>query len=200
MKLYGLTGGSGAGKSAAASMLTARGFGWVDADAVYRALCQPGSELLAVLNRAFGGVLTPEGALDRPRLAAAVFSDRAQLARLNEIVNPRIWAASQAAFEALEQDGKTRILYDAPTLFQAGFDRNCDAVIGVVAPREVRMARIMARDGLREGAAAARIDAQPDEAFYRERCRYILENGGDLAALEAQINALCRALDADETT
>ena len=181
-------------------MLTARGFGWVDADAVYRALCQPGSELLAVLNRAFGGVLTPEGALDRPRLAAAVFSDRAQLARLNEIVNPRIWAASQAAFEALEQDGKTRILYDAPTLFQAGFDRNCDAVIGVVAPRAVRMARIMARDGLSEGAAAARIDAQPDEAFYRERCRYILENGGDLAALEAQINALCRALDADETT
>ena len=138
--------------------------------------------------------------VSRPRLAAAVFSDRAQLARLNEIVNPRIWAASQAAFEALEQDGKTRILYDAPTLFQAGFDRNCDAVIGVVAPRAVRMARIMARDGLSEGAAAARIDAQPDEAFYRERCRYILENGGDLAALEAQINALCRVLDADETT
>lgn len=196
MKLYGLTGGSGAGKSAAAALFAKHGFGWVDADAVYRTLCTPGSALLDALEDAFGQVRTPDGALDRPALAARVFSDSTQLARLDAIVHPHIWAASQQAFAQLETRGVTHILYDAPTLFQAGFDRHCDAVIGVIAPRDVRLARIIARDGLSPAAAAARIDAQPDDRFYRTRCQYLLENDGDLTRLQAQVDALCRTLDA----
>ncbi|MFR4973495.1 MAG: dephospho-CoA kinase [Butyricicoccus pullicaecorum] len=87
-----------------------------------------------------------------------------------------------------------RILYDAPTLFQTGFDRSCDAVIGVVASRETRIQRIMQRDGLSETAAAARIDAQPDEAFYREKCDFVLENNGSLEDLKLQVESLCDKL------
>ena len=95
MKIYGLTGGSGAGKSAAAALLVQNGFGWVDADAVYRGLCVPGSALLDALHRAFGDILTPEGALDRPKLASVVFSDPARLTQLGDITTPHIWQASE---------------------------------------------------------------------------------------------------------
>ena len=194
MKIYGLTGGSGAGKSAAAQRLAAHGLGWVDADAVYRNLCVPESALLDALHAAFGDILTPDGALDRPALARLVFSDADALAHLNDLTRPYIWQASRERFEQLAAPGTDCILYDAPTLFQTGFDRLCDAVIGVVASRETRIARIMARDGLTRDAAAARIDAQPDSAFYREKCDFILENDGDLSALEQQIADLCPRL------
>lgn len=195
MKIYGLTGGSGAGKSAAAALLTQRGFGWVDADAVYRGLCVPGSALIRALHRAFGDILTPEGALDRPKLSQIVFSDPARLKQLNDITRPHIWQASEEEFHKLAEQGIGRILYDAPTLFQAGLDGACDAVIGVVARRETRIARIMARDGLTEDAAKARIDAQPDSAFYCARCDFVLDNDGSLDDLKAQVDALCRRLD-----
>lgn len=194
MKIYGLTGGSGAGKSAAAALLVQNGFGWVDADAVYRGLCVPGSALLDALHRAFGDILTPEGALDRPKLASVVFSDPARLEQLNDITRPHIWQASEQEFHKLAEQGIDRILYDAPTLFQTGFDRSCDAVIGVVASRETRIQRIMQRDGLSETAAAARIDAQPDEAFYREKCDFVLENNGSLEELKEQVESLCDKL------
>lgn len=194
MKIYGLTGGSGAGKSAAAALLVQNGFGWVDADAVYRGLCVPGSALLDALHRAFGDILTPEGALDRPKLASVVFSDPARLTQLGDITTPHIWQASQQEFHKLAEQGIDRILYDAPTLFQTGFDRSCDAVIGVVASRETRIQRIMQRDGLSETAAAARINAQPDEAFYREKCDFVLENNGSLEDLKLQVKSLCDKL------
>ena len=194
MKIYGLTGGSGAGKSAAAALLTQRGFGWVDADAVYRGLCVPGSALIRALHRAFGDILTPEGALDRPKLSQIVFSDPARLKQLNDITRPHIWQASEEEFHKLAEQGIGRILYDAPTLFQAGLDGACDAVIGVVARRETRIARIMARDGLDEQAARARIHAQPDADFYRTRCSYIVENNGGLELLRHQADAIFTCL------
>lgn len=194
MKIYGLTGGSGAGKSAAAALLVQNGFGWVDADAVYRGLCVPGSALLDALQRTFGDILTSDGALDRPKLSKVVFSDAARLQQLNDITRPYIWQASQLEFDRLAGQGIDRILYDAPTLFQTGFNRSCDAVIGVIAARETRIQRIMLRDGLSETAAAARIDAQPDEAFYREKCDFVLENNGSLEDLQKQVEILCGQL------
>lgn len=194
MKIYGLTGGSGAGKSAAAAILAQNGFGWVDADAVYRGLCQPKSALLDALQHAFGDILTPEGALDRPKLSKIVFSNPARLRQLNDITLPFIRRASEQEFERLAAEGVTRILYDAPTLFQAGFDRMCDRTIGVIAQRETRIQRIIQRDGLNETAAAARIDAQPDNDFYRAKCDFVLENDGSLEDLQEQVKHLLRKL------
>lgn len=188
--VVGLTGGSGAGKSVVARALARKGAGWVDADAVYHGLCAPGGELIGTLAREFGDVLTPEGRLDRPALAKRVFSDPAALARLNAITTPRIRAAMAAEAARLFAAGCPVVLYDAPTLFQTGIDRDCACTIGVVARYETRLQRIVARDGLTPEAAAARIAAQPDSAFYRARCTYVIENDGTAEQASASAAAL----------
>ena len=188
MKIIGLTGGSGTGKGTVAARMRELGAGWVDADAVYRGLCAANLEMLAALDRAFGGVTDETGALDRPKLAKIVFSDPAKLAKLNEITIPYIRAASLDAMQA--QSSCPVVLYDAPTLFEAGADDLCEKTIGVLADTETRVQRVMARDGISEEAARARILAQPDDGFYRARCDYILENNGDLAALWRETDAL----------
>ncbi len=175
-----------------AARMQALGAGWVDADAVYRDLCAHDRTMLAALDAAFGGVLDAFGRLDRPKLAAIVFSDPAKLRQLNEITRPYIRAASLAAIQA--QSSCPIVLYDAPTLFEAGAADLCERVIGVLADPEIRVQRVMARDGIDEAAARARIAAQPDDGFYRARCDYILENNGDLAALQQETDALYEKL------
>lgn len=192
MRIIGLTGGSGTGKGTFAALLREKGAGWVDADAVYRTLCAQNREMLAALDAAFGGVLDDTGALDRPKLARIVFSDPEKLQKLNEITLPYIRVASLDAMRA--QGDCPFVLYDAPTLFEAGADNLCQCVIGVLADTEVRVQRIMARDGLDEQAARARIGAQPDANFYRARCHYIVENNGDLADLQRQADAIFKDL------
>lgn len=194
MEIIGLTGGSGAGKGAVAHAFSALGVGAVDADAVYRELCCSNRTMLDELEQAFGAILTPDGTLDRPALARVVFGDPAALARLNALTRPYIRTASLAAFDALAQKGCRLALYDAPTLFQTGSDDLCRAVIGVLAPRDMRLKRICSRDGLSPEAAAARIDAQPADDFYRQRCAYLIDNSGGLAALDAQVRAVYQQL------
>ena len=188
MRIIGLTGGSGTGKGTFAALLREKGAGWVDADAVYRTLCAENREMLAALDAAFGGVLDQNGALDRPKLASIVFADPEKLKKLNAITLPYIRAASLEAMRA--QGDCPFVLYDAPTLFEVGADDLCERIIGVLADTEVRVQRIMARDGLDETAARARIGAQPDADFYRARCDYIVENNGGLADLQRQADAI----------
>lgn len=194
MKIIGLTGGSGAGKTLVSQRFVALGAGTVDADAVYRDLCDTCRPMLDELAAAFGPILTPEGRLDRPALAGIVFADPDKLRLLSSLTFPYIRAASEKALAALEQQGVPVALYDAPTLFQTGADALCEDVIGVIASRETRIARIMARDGLTRDAACARIDSQPDESFYRQRCRYIVENNGSVDELNAQAARVWQAL------
>ena len=196
MKIIGLTGGSGVGKGTVAARMRELGAGWVDADAVYRGLCATNWEMLAALDAAFGGVLDDTGALDRPRLAQIVFSDPEKLAKLNEITIPYIRTASLEAMQA--QADCPIVLYDAPTLFEGGVDDLCEKTIGVLADTETRVQRVMARDGISEEAARARILAQPDDGFYRARCDYIIENNGDLAALWRETDALYTILSKGE--
>lgn len=188
MRIIGLTGGSGTGKGTFAALLREKGAGWVDADAVYRALCAESREMLRELDTAFGGVLDQNGALDRPKLASIVFADPEKLKQLNAITLPYIRVASLEAMRA--QGDCPFVLYDAPTLFEVGADDLCERIIGVLAETETRVQRIMARDGLDDAAARARIGAQPDADFYRARCDYIVENNGDLADLQRQADAI----------
>ena len=159
MKIIGLTGGSGTGKGTVAARMRALGAGWVDADAVYRTLCAENCEMLSALDAAFGGVTDVNGVLDRPKLAKIVFSDPAKLQQLNEITTPYIRKASLDAIHA--QSECPIVLYDAPTLFEAGADDFCDKIIAVLAPYDTRVARIIERDGLTDEAArTASISAQ----------------------------------------
>lgn len=198
MRILGLTGGSGTGKSTVSALLQQKGAGAVDADAVYRALCAENREMLTALERAFGPVLTREGALDRPALANIVFANPEALRRLNEITTPYIRAASMDAIRALAD--RPLVLYDAPTLFETGADALCGDVIGVLADRETRVRRVMARDRLSEAAARARIGAQPPDGFYRARCRYLIQNNGALDELTRAVDALYMKLIGDDPT
>lgn len=188
MRIIGLTGGSGTGKGTFAALLREKGAGWVDADAVYRTLCAENREMLAALDAAFGGVLDQNGALDRPKLASIVFADPEKLKKLNAITLPYIRGASLEEMRA--QGDCPFVLYDAPTLFEVGANDLCERIIGVLADTEVRVQRIMARDGLDETAVRARIGAQPDADFYRARCDYIVENNGGIADLQRQADAI----------
>lgn len=188
MRIIGLTGGSGTGKGTFAALLREKGAGWVDADAVYRRLCAENREMLHELDTTFGGVLDETGALDRKKLAAIVFADPDKLKMLNGITLPYIRAASLDEMRA--QGDCPFVLYDAPTLYEVGADDLCERIIGVLADTETRVKRIMARDGLDETAARARIGAQPDADFYRTRCDYIVENNGGIADLQQQADAI----------
>ena len=188
MKIIGLTGGSGTGKGTVAARMRSLGAVWVDADAVYRTLCAENREMLSALDTAFGGVTDANGVLDRPKLAKIVFSDPAKLQQLNEITTPYIRKASLDAIHA--QSACPIVLYDAPTLFEAGADDFCDKIIAVLAPHDTRVARIIERDGLSNEAARTRIDAQPNDMFYREKCDFIIENNGDLDMLYRDTDAL----------
>lgn len=194
MKILGLTGGSGTGKSTVARLLAAHGARWVDADALYHRLCVSCAPMLGQLRAAFGEVLLPDGSLDRPALAAIVFSDPEKLAQLNAIIYPYIRDAALAAFDALDKEGCTLALFDAPTLIENGLDKLCRApvtgagVLGVLAPIETRLCRILSRDGLDEAAARRRILAQPPDDFYIRHCDYILYNDRDLAALQSLVD------------
>lgn len=195
MRILGLTGGSGTGKSTVAKLLAARGAGWVDADVVYHSLCISCTPMLEALAAAFGDVRRPDGSLDRPALAKIVFSDPAQLRRLNGITHRYIREASQEAFARLAAQGCPFALYDAPTLLESGLNSLCDAgVLGVLAPFGVRVRRIMERDGLTEQAARARVGAQPPDAFYRARCDYIIENSDGLEALRPLVDRFWASL------
>lgn len=184
MIVLGLTGPSGAGKSEVARRLRALGAHVIDADAVYHALLIPPSPCLDALCARFGQeILTTTGDLDRKKLGGIVFSDKDALADLNAIAHRYVMENVRRELTALRKNGQSLAVLDAPQLFEAGAERDCDAVVSVLADKEIRVARITSRDGIDRDAALRRINAQHSDAFFRERSDYIIENNGDADAL-----------------
>ena len=125
------------------------------------------------LRDAFGPVFLPDGSLDRRAVAKRVFSDPAELAKLNGIVFPAVSAAVKQKIRNCLQKG---LAIDAVNLIESGMGRLCDATVAVTASPAVRLRRIMARDGLTEDQARARIKAQKNADWYRDNCSFLLEN------------------------
>ena len=172
MLTIGLTGPSGAGKGTVARLFARFGVPSIDTDAVYHELLLPPSACLDELVAAFGGkILTPDGNLNRPALAALVFAPEQadRLATLNRITHRHILDRVRTICCEYEAQGVAAVLIDAPVLFESGFDRECDRTLAVLADPSVRLSRIMARDGLSEAAALARMAAQPADDFYISR-------------------------------
>lgn len=193
MKIIGITGASGAGKSAVSDLLAARGYTVINADRTYHAILKSNKTLTAELVTAFGeDILDGEGRVARPLLAKAVFGradTNARLHTLNTITHKYVMSEIKSRLAALEKVGERVVVLDAPQLFEAGADVLCDAVIGVVAARELRLARIMARDGIDEAAALSRLEAQKSDEFYSTHCNLILENNRDKTALKSALDA-----------
>lgn len=190
MKILGLTGGSGTGKSAACTAFARLGCGVIDADATYRTLCDTCEPMLKEIQNVFRDVFSTDRKLDRKKLGAIVFADAQKLQQLNAITHPYIRQAARDAFAAYSKRGCLLCIYDAPVLFEGQMETLCDKTCAVLAARNTRIARIVARDAITEEYAALRIDAQKDDAFYRERCDYVVQNDADLDTLYTQVRKI----------
>ena len=177
MQVIGITGQTGAGKSTVCRLLEARGFYHIDADLVAKSLYQKGAPILEELAAAFGSqILSIDGTLDRQALALTAFSTPEKTALLGKIVHPAVNARIKDILAAQEAAGTKGVLIDAIALFESGEAELCDFTLGVLAPEDVRLARIMKRDGITEGEALLRMRAQPEEAYFIQQCDRILRN------------------------
>lgn len=192
MRIIGITGPSGAGKSLLSAVLEKHSIPTIDADGVYHSLLIPPSPCLDALRSAFGnGIFLSDGSLDRSALGAIVFSDEQKLALLNSTVLSLVLERTRQIIRQLEADGYSAVAVDAPTLFESGFDSECDLVVSVLAPLEDRLARITSRDGISKEAAMLRLEAQKDDEFYTSRSDAVLVNNSTFDALA---NKLCELL------
>ena len=191
----GITGGIGSGKTAACDRLAELGARVVYADLVARRLMEHDEVLRADLAAAFGDeTYGADGHLDRKALAAAVFGDAEKVKRLNGIVHPRVREAFFQEKAEAEKVGAPLFVYEAALLFESGADQHLDAVAVVDAPLETRIARAMQRDGASREAVLARMKHQLDPDAARARADVLIDNGGTLADLHQQVDALYRRL------
>jgi dephospho-CoA kinase len=175
--VIGLTGQSGAGNSTAATAFSDAGAYVADCDETYRSLLYKNSPLIKEIKKAFPTVIK-RGLLDRAALSAVVFADKDKLALLNSITHEAILKDVRRQLKQAYADGYKLAAVDASQLFEAAFDRECTAVIGVCADEKTRIERIMKRDGISEERARARLSSQHNEDFFRVYCDRTLENNG----------------------
>lgn len=159
--VIGLTGGIGCGKSTASAVLQSLGAAVADADAISRDLTKAGGLAIPAIRAAFGPeYITPEGAMDRKAVGAAVFADREKLAVLNGVLHPMVENELRRFIQSASSAGSQVIVLDVPLLFETGMNRLCDRVLCVTVPLQEQLRRVMERDGLPEEAAQARINSQ----------------------------------------
>lgn len=195
--VIGLTGGIASGKSTVARLLTERGAAVVDADQLARKVVEPGQPALAELVARFGAaILTPDGELDRKRLAAIAFADPAARADLGRITHPRIAAASAAAIETWADAGASVVFYEAALLVENRAHAGLAGLIVVAAAQEVQHARLRARDGLSADEATQRILAQAPLSDKIAAATWVIENHGDREALAAQVDRVVAEIEA----
>lgn len=194
--VVGLTGGIASGKSTVAARFRARGARVIDADLLAREAVAPGEPALAAIARTFGAeYLDASGALDRAKLGAHVFADPAALAKLNAITHPAILARVGRELATAHREGLPWVVYEAALILENKLAPGLQLVV-VLADPEVQVQRLMARSGLPETEARQRIAAQTDNATRRAAADHVIENHGDLAALEARADAVFDALSA----
>lgn len=186
MLRIGLTGGIGSGKSTVSALLAARGAVVIDADRIAREVVEPGTPGLAAVAEAFGeDVLAADGSLDRPALAAVVFSDTAARARLDAIVHPLV--RDRAVELAADAPADAVLVNDVPLLVETGQAGSYDLVLVVEAELDTRLARLVER-GLPEADARARIAAQATDDQRRAVADVVLDNTGSREQLAEQVD------------
>lgn len=194
-RTLGITGGIGSGKTAVCRFFEDLGARVFYADVEAKRLMTEDPDARAEITAAFGPEsYDADGRLNRAYLARRVFSNEADVARINAIVHPRVLAAFRRARQQAEQDGVALLIHEAALLFESGGDRHLDAVAVVDAPLEERVRRVVARDGVTPEQVRARINHQLPADELRRRADYVIENDGSLAALRGQVEAVYRAM------
>lgn len=188
LTILGITGGTGCGKTTALRTLEELGALIIDCDAVYHGLLAENKEMLAEIDSAFPGTVTG-GVLDRKALGAVVFSDAEALARLNGITHKYVGMEIDRLLENWAMAGGRLAAIDAIELFGGNLAQRCKATFAVLADRDKRIERIMARDGISREYAALRVDAQKPDSYFEEKCDYILKNN----STEEEFREKCRS-------
>lgn len=179
MKIIGITGPTGAGKTTALNVLEKLGVCILDADAVYHGLLEGSAPLQEALIGRYGDICDETGRIDRKKLGNVVFGDPEALLDLNAITHRFVGVEMDSRIRRAEAEGRPGVAIDAIGLVESGLAEQCDARVAVIAPAEVRIRRIMARENISEAYARKRVAAQKDEAFFRDNCDYTLENTED---------------------
>ncbi len=177
MKIIGLTGLTGAGKSTVAQKLMAYGCYHIDADKVAREVINNNENVKNKLKERFGeDVINADGTTNRPLLASRAFASEENTNALNEITHPAVTEEIQSIIKDMNEVGYRGVIIDAIALFESGEDKLCDFTVAVVAPKDIRLERIMKRDNITEEKALERINAQKDESFFTKQADFVLWN------------------------
>lgn len=185
--VVGLTGGIGSGKSTVSALLAQRGAVIIDADVIAREVVAPGGPAYqGVVDRFGAGILLPDGTIDRPALAEIVFNDPAALAELNRLTHPVVGAVIAERMGAHAETDAVVVL-DVPLLVESGRD-NVAALIVVDCPEDVALDRLVRLRGMDPEDARRRMAAQASRDERRARADILIDNSGDLASLEAQVD------------
>jgi dephospho-CoA kinase len=200
--VLGLVGPAGAGKSTVARAFAAQGARVVDADRLGHEITQHDAEVRAALIADYGeAVYRADGTLDRAQVAARVFRDPQALARLNQLVHPRILTRLRAAIAQAESDGfEGALVFDAALLLDWGFEQECDAVLAVLAPRAQQVARLTLTRGWSAEEAERRLSAaRSDDSFRALTDHVLLNDGSEAQAIAAAAQWLAAQLAARTT-
>ena len=171
------------------------GFAVINADEAARGIMRAGSVCVSMLAAAFGSdILDKNGEIDRRQLAKRAFADKKSTQMLNDITHPQIFLKTLKLCREHIDAGRNKIVFDAPVLFESNSDIMCDAVVSVLAPKQVRIERLMSRDGLPREDIERRISAQQTDDFYISRSDHIINGGLPLEDVRAQTVAVIGSL------
>ncbi|MGN0470032.1 MAG: dephospho-CoA kinase [Acutalibacteraceae bacterium] len=189
--VLGLTGQTGAGKSTVSEFMKNLGCTVISADKIAREATQTGSECLKRLADCFGyDIINNDGSCNRKRLAQKAFSSRKSTDLLNGITHPWILRRTAEYISECKSNGSDIIIFDAPQLFESGGEKMCDIVVSVTAPTEIRLSRIMNRDGINKDEALLRINAQFDESYYTSGADYVIDGSQPLEQVKEQVTGI----------
>lgn len=197
MKVIGLTGGIGSGKTTVAALLAEAGFPVVDADQLAREVVAPESPVLDELARAFGeDIIDDDGALKRSLLAERAFAAEDRTAVLNSITHPAIARLKRERFDAARAAGEKAVVYDMPLLIEQGLHKEVDLTVVVHTDRAVRLDRLRTSRGIDAEDARRRMDAQIDDETRLAAADVVVNNSGSLVALRPQVDELVEKIHA----
>lgn len=194
MKLIGLTGGLGSGKSTVSEILRGEGLDVLDADVFAREVVTPGSFGLLAIVQTFGPDLLKGQELDRPLLAEKIFSDVEARTVTERILHPLIQWRARAEIQRLQRDGKALIFYDAALLFEKDMTHQFDDIVVVHTSRETQLQRIMARDKIAKDVAEKRLEAQWPIEKKKAGAKNLVDNGGTREETRSQVLAIVQKL------